>query len=314
MLLEFDAEQVAPRDRIGTWREAVSRNLVDVECRLSDFDDFDGAFAVLATQRCGLATLRGSRHVASRTRACINQFGDDFFMLFLQRAGRMGVSIGDEEIEVRPGDFFFYDARIPHRLSFEGPFDHVALRLPRTVVDQRWRSLRSRGCFQLVPSDPLAHIAAATLDAAASNIRRMSDDDLAVAVENVVDLFSAGAAKIGLGQAAGAIDGGSVPFARARAIVQARLNDDRLGPETIAAEMGISRRTLGKMFEQHGIGIMEYVILERLERAARDLTSPSQRGISVTEIAYRWGFKNTSHFCKRFRDHFGMAPSEVRGG
>jgi AraC-like DNA-binding protein len=77
--------------------------------------------------------------------------------------------------------------------------------------------------------------------------------------------------------------------------------------------MHISRRSLNKLFQRNGVGVMEYVMLQRLERAARDLSSPSQRMVPISQIAYRWGFKNISHFCKRFRDRFGQAPGEVRG-
>ncbi|QDF37486.2 helix-turn-helix domain-containing protein [Bradyrhizobium symbiodeficiens] len=295
---------------MGGWRAAVSRSFVEVDCRLPASSRFDGSFVAFSSDGCGLATLQASCHSASRSRACISRTGDDFSMLFLQRAGVMAVEVAGQEIEIRPGDFFFYDATMPHRLSFGGPFEHIALRLPRKLVNQRWRSLGSRGSFQLTPRESLCRIAAAALEAAAANLRRLSPEDLSIALENIIDLFSAGASK---GRAEGGARGREpVPFARARAIIQPRLKDETLCPDVIAAAMRISRRSLNKLFERQGIGVMEYVILERLEQAARDLASPSQRDLAISEIAYRWGFTNTSHFCKRFRQHFGRAPNEVR--
>lgn len=312
MLTEFNATALPPGQRMGGWRAAVSRSFVDVDCLLPASSRFNGSFVVFSSHGCGLATLEASCHSASRSRARISRTGDDFFMLFLQRTGMMAVEVADQEFEIRPGDFFFYDATMPHRLSFQGPFEHIALRIPNTLVNQRWRSLGSRGSFQLTPRDCLGRIAAAALDATAANIRRMSPEDLSIALENVIDLFSAGVSKGRPQDDAGG--GASVPFARARSIIQARLRDETLCPDAVAAAMRISRRSLNKLFERQGIGVMEYVILERLEQAARDLASPSQRGTAISEIAYRWGFTNTSHFCKRFRQHFGKAPNEVRGG
>jgi AraC-like DNA-binding protein len=195
---------------------------------------------------------------------------------------------------------------------FDEPFKHIAVRIPRGLVNRNWRTLGQRGCFQLTPKDPLGRIAAAALDASAASIARMSDDDLAIAIENVVDLFAAGAGKSHGSDTPSHSHGADITFARARAIIQARLKDCDLRPDSIAAELRISRRTLNKLFEKEGLGPMEYVILERLEQAARDLSSPMQRSLSVSEIAFRWGFKNTSHFAKRFRQHFGKMPSDLR--
>ena len=312
MLREFDTTSASDRDRLGHWREAVARNLVDVDCRQVQREDFAGAFKVFSAGECGLATLRGSRHVATRDRDCIRRTGGEFFMLFLQQTGRMGVEINAQEFTVQPGDFFLYDAAVPHRLIFSEPFEHIAIRVPRLLVNQNWRALHQRGCFQLSPREPLSRIAAAALEASANSLERMSADDLGIAVENVIDLFSAGSSKAG--SAPPDARGGNATFARARAVIQSRLRDPDLTPDEVAAELRISRRALNKLFEAQGIGPMEYVILERLEQAARDLSSPGQRSASVTEIAFRWGFKNSSHFTKRFRQHYGKMPSELRHG
>jgi AraC-like DNA-binding protein len=32
----------------------------------------------------------------------------------------------------------------------------------------------------------------------------------------------------------------------------------------------------------------------------------------VTEIAFRWGFKDSAHFSRSFKREFGISPSEVR--
>jgi AraC-like DNA-binding protein len=34
----------------------------------------------------------------------------------------------------------------------------------------------------------------------------------------------------------------------------------------------------------------------------------------VSEIAYRWGFNDLSHFNRSFRAHFAMTPREWRRG
>jgi len=145
MFREFSTSDSDTRDTIESWRAAVAETLVDVDCTLNRANEFNGAFSVFSAGEFGLAKLQGSRHSAMRDRACIRRSGDDFFMLFLQQIGRMGVVIQDREFEIQPGDFFLYDAKVPHRLIFEEPFEHIAVRVPRTLVGRNWRAQLHRG-------------------------------------------------------------------------------------------------------------------------------------------------------------------------
>ena len=50
----------------------------------------------------------------------------------------------------------------------------------------------------------------------------------------------------------------------------------------------------------------EVIIRFRLERAAQML---AQQAGNVAEVAYAVGFKNLSHFAKRFREHLHQTPA-----
>ena len=44
------------------------------------------------------------------------------------------------------------------------------------------------------------------------------------------------------------------------------------------------------------------------------LRDENQRNLNISEIAYRWGFNDLSHFNKAFRTHFDQTPREWRNG
>ena len=52
--------------------------------------------------------------------------------------------------------------------------------------------------------------------------------------------------------------------------------------------------------------------LKRLQRAYELLVANPKGNITISEIAYRIGFKSASHFSRTFTRHFHMAPRDAR--
>ncbi|WP_433555260.1 helix-turn-helix domain-containing protein [Pseudonocardia xinjiangensis] len=98
--------------------------------------------------------------------------------------------------------------------------------------------------------------------------------------------------------------------ARARRYVRAHLTDPALGPETIARALSVSLRTLHAVFEDTEESVAALVRRARLARCREDLAEPSAG--SITEIAFRWGFSDATHFSHAFKREYGMAPRDVR--
>ena len=73
-----------------------------------------------------------------------------------------------------------------------------------------------------------------------------------------------------------------------------------------------ARRTLHSRFGQIDQTFGRWVLQSRLEACARALRDPNQRLLNISEIAYRLGFNDLSHFNRAFRAHFDMPPGEWR--
>lgn len=93
--------------------------------------------------------------------------------------------------------------------------------------------------------------------------------------------------------------------------VKRNASDPELSASTVAAKFRISPRYLHKLFEHSNDSFAQLVLEERLQRAAADL-SVRERQLSVSEIAYRSGFGDLSHFCRAFRKRFGMSGTSFR--
>jgi AraC-like DNA-binding protein len=98
--------------------------------------------------------------------------------------------------------------------------------------------------------------------------------------------------------------------AEVRRYIRRHLRDDDLSPESIAKAHAVSVRTLHALFEDSDESVARLVRRERLARCLEDLRRPT--GGSVTEIAFRWGFRDAAHFARVFKREYGQSPSDAR--
>jgi AraC-like DNA-binding protein len=82
--------------------------------------------------------------------------------------------------------------------------------------------------------------------------------------------------------------------------------------EDLCRHFNISRSSLYRLFEPHG-GVRAFVSRKRMEYAYTDLLQADPQHVRVGEVAASWGFTEASAFSRRFRQQFGVSPSDVLG-
>jgi AraC-like DNA-binding protein len=99
-------------------------------------------------------------------------------------------------------------------------------------------------------------------------------------------------------------------FARVRGIIKDGFADPDFSPRRVATEAGISLRYLQKLFTARGSTCSEFIYSLRLDHAANLLHRRASLDTNqpLSEIAYACGFRDYTHFARRFRDRFGHSP------
>ncbi|UWZ34808.1 AraC family transcriptional regulator [Dactylosporangium roseum] len=83
--------------------------------------------------------------------------------------------------------------------------------------------------------------------------------------------------------------------------------------DMLARQAGISVRALQKGFRREfAVSPLEYLRAVRLKRAREELlrAGPSE-GVTVTDVATRWGFGHLGWFGQRYRERYGESPSKT---
>jgi AraC-like DNA-binding protein len=104
-------------------------------------------------------------------------------------------------------------------------------------------------------------------------------------------------------------------FARICGVIKDNFSDPDFGPVEAAAEVGISIRYVQKLFTERGTTCSEFIYSLRLDRAAHLLHRRAllRTGQPLSEIAYACGFRDYTHFARKFGHRFGYSPGAHAG-
>ena len=256
---------------------------------------------------CGFAAseLGRSAYRSERTHRDARFAGADYYYAVFQVAGRSVFTQNDEFAQLAVGDVALLDAARPAACS-AGDVQWLRLQLTR-------RTLISHLGFE--PQGGL-HARAAT-SAARLLFDLVRDADKA-------DGLAASAAdsymQLAIYDLIGALFAPSDPspvsrhadklFARIRGVVKDGFADPDFGPREVAVEAGISLRYLQKLFTARSSTCSEFIYSLRLDHAARLLHRRASLGRNqpLSEIAYACGFRDYTHFARKFRHRFGYSP------
>jgi AraC-like DNA-binding protein len=97
---------------------------------------------------------------------------------------------------------------------------------------------------------------------------------------------------------------------KARRYILQNLRSDKLGPDTLCRELGMSRSSVYRLLEAEG-GLARYIQHLRLSESFAQLSDPSNKK-PIAVIADELGLTDPSSFSRAFRGRFGISPTDAR--
>ncbi|CAH0184384.1 helix-turn-helix domain-containing protein [Roseomonas sp. CECT 9278] len=268
-----------------------------------------GFEAGATTLRFGPFLMYASRlpaHGHARSAARIRRDSLDHWIIAMCRRGTHRQRSGETMIECRPGvPYVLSMARAFEAQRSGGEIDWVTLHVARDSVPELEATLASS---LHAPLDGAAGVLLAGFMAGlrdgVDSVQAADLPHLATAAQALLHgaLHPAGAG--------GALQLEQLQLARLRRIIRDNLGAATLTPRRLAALAGMSRSQLYRLFEPMG-GVAHFIKRERLRRARRLLSDPSERR-DIATLAEEAGFFDPSSFSRAFRREFGCTPREAR--
>ena len=251
-----------------------------------------GLAAAALKIECGFTAIDFGRNAyrSERTHRDARLAGADYYYAVFQVAGRSALTQNDQSVELAVGDVALLDAALPAACSADDS-QWLRLQLPRQLLVSHLGYEPQGGLHASarMPASRLLFELVRDADRDDGSASCPADSYMQLAVYDLL----------------GAL------FARIRGVIKEGFADPDFGPREVAAIAGISMRYLQKLFTARGSTCSEFIYSLRLDHAARLLhrRASLEANQPLSEIAYACGFRDYTHFARKFRRRFGYSPS-----
>ncbi len=298
-----------PRKRLDFWNAAVSTNVIAAAADPLDRAGFCGLL-----KRCDVDSIRLAEISSVSSSVDCAPTHDAHVLVQLMLSGTVVCRSSGMDRCVGPGDFWLRDVSHRCEFSFREPIKMLVLRIPRTRMQQYI------ACPEAVA--PVVVTGATAGGALVSRFIRdlwmsCGDGEFAPVAPRFVDIALQMIASSYTGVADAGVSESSV-VTRHRVRIQRHIEDHlrepELTPTRIAQSLGLTQGYLHRVFSSKGETVGQYILRRRLQECHRALSDPMQGHCSVTMVAFSYGFNSLSHFCRKFREVYGVTPRDLQRG
>jgi AraC family transcriptional regulator, positive regulator of tynA and feaB len=290
-----------------SWKDQIRKMGGRFDPQVIDPKAFAGWVRPISVYGLVAAEVGSNAHVVERTHRDVRLNGADHYVVLFQLAGCSAMTHNEEAVRFGVGDVVLVDVSRPATF-FAGnageSWNTMALLLPRQALVSHL-GFEPRGGLYRRNGTVVGRL---LLDL----IRNAGKEGVpASRTESYV--------RLAVHDLVGALFAPSDPaparhsdklFMRVRSVIKDGFVDPDLDPSEVATRAGISLRYLQKLFTERGSTCSEFIYSFRLDYAAQLLQRQSALGASqaLRETAYASGFRDYSHFARRFRQRFGHPP------
>lgn len=306
----FSTDGIAPRDRLKEWGGAVWQLIGGLDSDAFGDNDFQGRIESGEAGALRLCRLQASRHRVVRTPPQIRRSERSYFKLVAQLRGRASFEQQGRQVWLSPGEWSLYDTTRAYSVVNPESVEQLVLLLPKDQMPQGRLPLDELMVQRFSGATGVSRLAWDAMLAAHQELPQMTPATAEGVADVIVQLVH-----LTLLERAGrgtALTQREALRDRLKAHVARHLRDPRLSVEQVAQALGCSRRHLYNALADEPDGVAGYILAQRLAACRAELARPETAARSITDIALSFGFTNTAHFSRAFRERYGHSPSECR--
>lgn len=305
--LALSTDAIAAADTRAAWRGWMAYLFDGLDSDTYGDPVFD---ARLRSARLGeliLTHLEADRHRVQRGARQAGSAG--FVKIVAPWQGVATVEQHGRQASVRPGGWAIYDTTCGYEVANPERSQHLIIMLPKARLAQHGLALTPLMGRQVGGERGVGRLALDTMRAAWRELPYLSGPAAHATSTLLLDVV-----RLSLQELAGqteAVDASGL-LGRIQSYVEHHLRDPGLNLARVAQALGCSKRQLHAAWRGQPRTLAQDIQHRRLQACMRDLADPALARLTITDIAFSWGFNAGEHFSRAFREHAGMSPRAYR--
>jgi AraC-like DNA-binding protein len=319
-ITNYNTQRLNSREQFSYWNDAVCQTFTALNCQRPDKHSPSNQAYNASLENWELEGLQISRvnadpSLVDHSQQLVAKSTQSVRLLHMQISGSSSNTQGGREAILQPGDFTICDSGQPYTLRFDQAIDMMVLKIPDSLFQKHFTNNNQLYAQRFSANDGigLSGVVSDYLKNIWNNrqqkltpLQNKSIADCALSLlSSHLNSYQTLGSAVGESSSQGLLVG-------MKRYIQQCICEPSLCPESVAQASHISPRYLRRLFSDDGLSCSKYIAKQRLEMAAKMLREPQLRHLKIIDIAFRCGFQDSSHFSRRFTEHFGISAKAYR--
>ena len=309
--IRLSTQDIPAAERADWWREMICRHYANVDITSKTDDTFQGETRIVPAANLQLSLIQSSPLSVKKRPVDPERVDQDAYFFVVLLSGQYRLEQQGREACLLPGDMTIYDATRPHKIDCAGEFSKLIVTIPRRTMATVFGEPDTCNALRIASHKGVGAIVSSFLRSWSVNIDHMSSHELATVSQSSLNLLAATLASIrpdGIKRSKQQF----ITLTRVKSFIEQHLFNSQLDSVMIAKGVNLSPRYINSLFAEENQSLMRYVLERRLDHCHQDIINSRHNGLHISEIAFRWGFNELSHFSRTFKRKYGVSPRDFK--
>ncbi len=304
----FSTTGLAPNHEFGYWREVIGDAYFNLQLTFPTAESFTGHLDAWNLENISLSRLESSALRYRRLRQHCQEEDRQILVTVPLQSEVEFTQLG-RHLRCKPGQFLLEYSDEPYEFSYGASNTLWVLKVPEAALQARLGNASRYCAREYEANEGVGRVFREYIQLLATHCGNQDAKALSLMGTQIIDLLALSLSQGSDSSTSQLSSVRAAHCARVEAYIRSHLFDSTLSPQRIADACGISLRYLHTVVSGEGQTVAEMIRVRRLHAAHEQLGAAAPL-TSIAQVAYASGFGDHAQFCRQFRQHYGLTPSD----